>query len=243
MAVCDGIVAVNCSQCGNDIIVAGGRVRRRRAGVACYGGRVTSDSELLHAWRTGDRRAGSELFSRHFDGVRRFFVNKVDSGVEDLVQRTFMACVEGRDRFREEASFRTYLFAIAHNLLKVHLRCLRRDRPEDFDRDSIVDLGAGPVSRFAAGEEEQLVVRALRRIPVESQVLLELYYWEELTGAELAAFLGVPEDTARSRLRKARGLLRGAVDEALREGWSVSGSLSRLEQWARQLRGQWATEL
>ena len=183
-------------------------MRRRRAAVACYGGRVTSDSELLHAWRAGDRRSGSELFSRHFDGVRRFFVNKVDSGVEDLVQRTFMACVEGRDRFREAASFRTYLFAIAHNLLKVHLRCLRRDRQEDFDRDSIVDLGAGPVSRFAADEEEQLVVRALRRIPVESQVLLELYYWEELSVDELATVTGVPAGTVKSRLHTARTRLR-----------------------------------
>jgi len=203
---------------------------------ACYAGQVTDDRELLHAWRAGDRRAGGELFSRHFDSVRRFFANKVDSGVEDLVQRTFAACVAGRDRFREDASFRTFLFAIAHNLLKAHLRDLRRGGREDFERDSLVDLGAGPLSRLAAREEQQLVVHALRRIPVESQVLLELYYWEELTGAELAAFLGVPEDTARSRLRKARALLRGAVDEALRDGWSLADSIAGLEQWAT-LRG------
>lgn len=199
---------------------------------------MASDQQLLHAWRAGDRKAGSELFSRHFDAVYRFFRNKVDSGVEDLVQRTFVACVEGRDRFREEASFRTFLFAIAHNLLKVHLRSTARSRRQDFERDSLVDLGAGPPSIVGACEEERLVVHALRTIPIESQVLLELYYWEELTGGELAAFLGVPEDTARSRLRKARSLLREAVREVERSGWSLADSISRLEQWAMRLRGQ-----
>lgn len=199
---------------------------------------MASDRELLNAWRTGDRRAGSELFSRHFDAVYRFFLNKVDSGVEDLVQRTFMACVEGRDRMREEASFRSYLFAVAHHQLTAYLRrTLRRSR-QDLGRDSLIDLGAGPPTIVGACEEERLVVHALRTIPVESQVLLELFYWEELTGGELAVFLGVPEDTARTRLRRARLLLREAVRAAEQAGWSLADSISRLEQWARRLRGQ-----
>lgn len=199
---------------------------------------MASDRELLQAWRMGDRRAGSDLFSRYFDNVYRFFLNKVDTGVEDLVQRTFAACVEGRDRLREEASFRSYLFGIAHHLLMEHLRGLARRGRQDFERDSLVDLGAGPPTLIGACEEERLVVHALRKIPVESQVLLELYYWEELTGSELAAFLGVPEDTARSRLRRAKLMLRDAVRTAEESGWSLADSISRIEQWARRLRGQ-----
>lgn len=199
-----------------------------------------SDSELLRAWRAGDRRAGGELFARHFDSVYRFFRNKVDDPFEDLVQRTFMACLEARDRFREEASFRTFLFAIASNLLKEHLRSKHRDVEVDFDRESIVDLGAGLSSVMAAREQARLVLHALRKIPLDCQVLLELYYWEELTGPELAAFLGVPEDTARSRLRRAKKLLQMALPSGEERVWNLTGSVSSLERWARELRRQFA---
>jgi DNA-directed RNA polymerase specialized sigma24 family protein len=95
---------------------------------------MTSDQELLRAWRAGDREAGGTLFERHFAAIRRFFRNKVDHQVEDLVQRTFTACVEARDRFRGDSSFRTYLFAIAHNVLRDHIRRRRRGT-EELDLD------------------------------------------------------------------------------------------------------------
>ena len=198
---------------------------------------MASDSELLHDWRAGDRGAGNELFQRHFDAVYRFFRNKVDSGVEDLVQRTFAACVEGRDRFREEASFRTFLFAIAHNLLREHYRRGRRQpTPVDIDAVSIVELGAGPSSVLAARAEEQLLVQALRRIPLSSQVLLELYFWEQWTGAELGRFLAVPEDTARSRLRKAKKQLEAAIEALRASPELIASTLSNLDAWVDGLR-------
>lgn len=198
---------------------------------------------LLRAWRAGDRGAGSELFQRHFDAVLRFFRNKVDHGVEDLVQRTFVACIEGRDRFREEATFRTYLFAIAHNILYQHIRDRRRSREEiDLERSSIVDLGASPTSLLAARAEERLLLSALRQIPLASQIILELYYWEHMTGAELGAFLGVPEDTARSRLRKAKKQLEAMMSHLAARPADLGGSVLDLEQWAARLRDQLGTQ-
>ena len=55
-----------------------------------------------------------------------------DGRLEDLVQQTFMACVEGRERFRNDSTFRTYLFGVAHNVLRSHLRKRRREG-ERFD--------------------------------------------------------------------------------------------------------------
>ncbi len=200
---------------------------------------MTSDQELLRAWRAGDRSAGSALFERHFDSVRRFFRNKVDHGVEDLVQRTFTACVEGRDRFREEASFRTYLFAIAHNILRDQLRRQRRSTDElDLERLSIVDLGASPTSILAARAEERLLLHSLRQIPLAAQVILELYYWEHMTGPELGLFLGVPEDTARSRLRKAKLQLQTTMRKLESDDRQLENTVTNLEQWAARLRSQ-----
>lgn len=200
---------------------------------------VTSDMDLFRAWRAGDAQAGSVLFARHFDAIYRFFRNKLDDDVEDLVQRTFTACVEGRERFREEASFRTYLFAVAHNLLREHLRRKRRS-PERLDLDelSMVDLGASPVSYLAARSEEKILLQALRQIPVASQVVLELYFWEKLTGAELGAFLGVPEDTARSRLRKAKAQLEAKIQRIQATPHELESTLTNLDQWAATIRKQ-----
>lgn len=197
------------------------------------------DQELLSAWRAGDRRAGNTLFTRHFDSVRRFFINKVDGSVEDLVQKTFIACVEGLDRFREAASFRTFIFGIARHLLHEYIRSKRRAQVLDLDELSLVDLGASPTSILAAHFEAQLLMRALREIPVDLQVILELYYWEEVSGGELGCILGVPEDTARSRLRKARILLKEQMIRLSSELLpSFDITLTTIDQWAKSLRTQ-----
>jgi len=197
-----------------------------------------SDRDLLSAWRAGDRHAGSELFERYFDGVFRFFRNKVDHAASDLVQRTFMACVEGRDRFRGDSTFRTFVFAVARNVLREHIRERQRAlrREIDFELDSIVDLGSSPVTRLAARAEEKLLLQALRALPLAAQEVLELYYWERLTGAELAAVLGVPEDTARSRVRRARGLLEETLARLEASPRELESTLSGLDQWAAGLR-------
>jgi RNA polymerase sigma-70 factor (ECF subfamily) len=200
---------------------------------------VTSDGELFQAWRGGVNAAGNELFNRHFDSIYRFFRNKLDTDVEDLVQRTFIACVEGRNRFREESSFRTYLFAVAHNLLKEHLRRKRRSpEPLDLDAVSAVDLGASPLSIMAARSEEKILLQALRQIPIASQTVLELYFWEKMTGGEIGELLAIPEDTARSRLRKAKKLLEDAIQRIQAAPHEVQSTLSNLDQWAAQLRRQ-----
>lgn len=200
---------------------------------------MRGDHELLESWRGGDRVAGNLLFKRHFAAIYRFFRNKVGEGVEDLVQRTFTACVEGRDRFRQDASIRTYLFGIAHNILHDHFRRQQRaGQVVDIDEVSVEDLGASASQILAAHGEEMLLVQALRRIPLASQELLELYYWEEFTGGELGEILGVPEDTVRSRLRRARQLLEAAVQELRATPAMLSSTLANLDGWARGLREQ-----
>lgn len=196
---------------------------------------MASDVELLRAWRAGDRRAGSELFARHFDTVRRFFVHKVDGQVEDLVQRTFIACVEGRDRFRELASFRTYLFAIAHNVLRAYIRGKRRGAEEDVEEVVLADQGASPTSKIAERGQRRLLVAALRNLPVEFQVILEMYYWEGVSGPELAAILAVPLAAARSKLRRAKERLAAEMERLAPEARLIETGSPDLDAWASEL--------
>ena len=70
--------------------------------------------------------AGNQLFQRYLRSIYRFFRNKLQGDVDELVQATFLACVRGRDQFNQRGSFRGYLFAIARHELYGHLRRRRR---------------------------------------------------------------------------------------------------------------------
>lgn len=200
---------------------------------------METDEALLEAWCAGDRRRGNELFQRHFEPIRRFFVNKVDADAGELVQKTFLACIDAQARFEGRSSFRTFLYAIAHNVLREHYRERRKARgQEEVEELSVVDLGAGPSTMLAAKREQRALLEALRRIPMRYQVVLELYYWEKLTGAELGEILGVPEDTARSRIRRGKELLEGALRRLALSKAVVESTVSDLDDWAESVRGQ-----
>lgn len=195
------------------------------------------DLELLVAWRAGDRQAGGTLLDRHFAAVRRFFRTKVGDDHEDLVQRTFTRCVEVQVRFRAEGSFRSYLFAIAHNVLREHLRVRRRDARVEPDSESVADLGLpGPSTFAAARREQQLLLQALRRLPINDQIVLELFYWESMTSAEISAVLDLPDATIRTRLRSARQRLRGFIDELARDVRERQSTIDGFDHWVGELR-------
>ena len=197
-------------------------------------GPTTSCSE--HGGR-GDAAAGEALVDRYVVRLSRFFRNKASTGVEDLIQTTLLGLLEGRDRYRGEGSFRAFVFSVAFNTLRTHYRKVGRDAERlDFGVTSLHDLAPGPSAMLGAVEEEQTLLAALRRIPVEHQVLLELYFWEPLSAAEIGAVLGVPEGTVRTRIRRAKALLEQEIavvtdDPRLRES-----TLSGLEDWAAAIK-------
>jgi RNA polymerase sigma factor (sigma-70 family) len=194
------------------------------------------DLALLEAWREGDAGAGEALFERHFECVYRFFCNKLGRDVDDLVQETFLGCLSARDRFRADSSFRTFLLAIARNKLLKHLeRTYRRDG-EDADETRVVDLDASPVQFLVRSEEQGVLLRALRRLPIDLQIALELYYWEALTSAEIAVVLDIPHGTARSRLRRAREILREKVEQVTDDARLRESTLGNFEHWLDSMR-------
>jgi len=175
----------------------------------------SDDEGLLQAWREGDAAAGETLFARYFDRLYGFFANKVGpDDVADLVQRVFVACVEGADRFRAEASVRAYFFGIARHVLYRHYRTQRRTPELDFSVSSLFDLAPTPSSLIHRARRSARLRKAIARLPLELQLLVELRFDEELSGPELAEALAIPEGTVRSRLRRALRLLEEAMREA-----------------------------
>jgi len=200
---------------------------------------VRSDEELLAAWREGDRDAGDALFERHFDAIYDFFDRKVTHDVSDLVQRTFLGCVEGLDRFRGDCSPRTSLYAIARNELYAFIRRRQRDQRLDFAVSSLRDLGPSPSSAFALRDEAARLIEALEHIPLELQILVELRFWEGLKLRELATVLDLPQGTVASRLRRALAELRERLEQHpdgrgphLADDETFEAWASALEPWA-----------
>ena len=104
-------------------------------------------------------------------------------------------------------------------------------------------LGRGEVLALlganGAGKSTAIaLLLGLRRIPLESQMLLELYYWEDFTAREIAEVVQIPEGTVRTRLRRAKQLLEQALAQAAESREVLETTLSDLEGWARRVRDE-----
>ncbi len=172
-----------------------------------------SDAALLGAWKAGDAVAGRRLFDRHIGVVSRFFTNKVDHDVDDLIQLTFLSALQAADRFEGRCTFRGFILGIAHKLLLKHLRRrYARGHRLDFEQVTLRDLGTSASRRVARSLERERLLERLASLPIPEQVALELYYWEEMPASEIAEVLGVPEGTVRTRIRSARLKLRRMLE-------------------------------
>ena len=154
------------------------------------------------------------------------------------MQRTMLACVTSRERFRGDSSFRAFLFGIARNELRMHLRRARPERDVDLSIDSLADLGEGASTAVRQARAQALLLHALRRLPIDTQPLLELRYWEELKSEELSQMFEVESPTIRTRLHRARQQLKDEIQKLEVDPSLRSEALGGFETWARELRGQ-----
>jgi RNA polymerase sigma factor (sigma-70 family) len=193
---------------------------------------VSDDAELLERWNAGDGSAGEALFEKHFDALYRFFRNKVNEDCGELVQRTLMACLEKRDKVRNAESLRAFVFGCARfELLRYFRRRSKREREVDFADASVHDLDPSPSRIVAKQREQRVLLEALRRIPLELQIVVELHYWESMTTAEIAEVIEVPVGTVKSRLRRARERLEAELATIAKEPALLESTVAGLEGW------------
>jgi len=198
---------------------------------------MRSDGALLEAWAQGDRTAGATLFDRHFDALSRFFRNKASDAADDLIQQTLLACVEARDRYSAASSFRTFLFGIGKNVLFNHYRGQRRGGPPvDFAVSALVEIAPSATSVLAEAGRQRALLEALRSIPLQSQVMLELVFWERMTAPQVAEVVDAPEGTVRTRLRRAKELLARELRRIENLGLPLAETMQRLDGWADEVR-------
>lgn len=189
---------------------------------------------LLLAWRGGDNRAGHAFIERHRPAVRRSFLNKVGTTAEaeTLTQRAFAAALADRVHLTDGMFVRAWVLAVACQvLLEWRDDTARRQRfTGRLAEASVTDLGLGPTPAPAPSEDTRRMLEALRRLPLETQLVLELAYIEDLPAPALDNVLRYLDVVARGHLQVARPALRQALGEP---------SPKDLDAWGHQIRDAW----
>lgn len=201
------------------------------------------DVELLEAWRGGDASAGDEFVARHFDAVFRFVSGRLgdEAEVTDLVQRTFLACLERPVGVLSARSVRAYLLGIAHKQLLMFWRgraSRAREEPVGSYQERLVASAASGLSGLVASRERQrALLLALRRLPLDLQITVELHYWEGLTMEEIAEILDMTPGGVKTRLFNARKHLMHDIDRVSGTEELAEVSLRDLGAWVSSIHG------
>lgn len=173
------------------------------------------DHELLEAWRAGNRDAAEQLLAKHFSTVYRYFLARLgahaSSDAEDLTQRTFEACVVGRERVRTD--MRAYLYGVARRLLMQEWK-KRRVRGEVItpSQAELEARGRTPSSALRRADAWELLSDALSGLPLEFSAVLERFFLEEQSIASIAEELGIAKGTVKSRLHRGKAMLRKELE-------------------------------
>ncbi len=187
-----------------------------------------SDRDLVHRARAGDHAAFAELISRHERRVHALTYRMLgrQEDARDAAQEAFLACYRNLDRFREDAAFSTWLHRIAVNACYDILR--RRGR-EPVPHEVLPEPppAGDPGDRMAAAVDVQ---RALLAVAPEFRAVLVLHDAQGIPVDEVAAALGIPVGTVKSRLHRGRVALGRILAGEPRAAPSASNPTSPLER-------------
>jgi RNA polymerase sigma-70 factor, ECF subfamily len=185
---------------------------------------ASEDSAELHPealsierLKLGNLEALGELYDRHHAAVRAFACRLVGdaASAEDLVHEVFLSIPNAIRNFKGDSSLRTFLIAIAVNMSRHHVRAATRRRGaiERMAREP-VRTGSDPEGTAMREEAADALVRALDELSHDHRVAFVLCEVEERTSSEVAAIIGAPEGTVRTRLFHAKKKLRESLEAA-----------------------------
>ena len=182
--------------------------------------RERDDAEVIRA-SLDDPEAFEVVFERHYDAVRRYAQRRIGTSVgEELAARTFLVAFERRRSYRPDVgSARAWLFGIATNLIRHHLR------DEQTHLRILGSTRAGPAEQ-APDEDARLdalaawpiVSDVLRSLPRRDRDAFLLVALADLSYADVAVALDVPIGTVRSRIHRVRRQLRERLTELAARG-------------------------
>jgi RNA polymerase sigma-70 factor (ECF subfamily) len=164
-----------------------------------------ADATLIARIATGDRLAMQALFARHKTRVYRFILRLVGdaASADDLTSEVFLAVWRNAHKFRERAAASTWLLAIARFKVLAELRCRRNTTP-DLEQPEASDPAADPEASWADKHRGVILRKCLGALSPEHRTIIDLVYYHEKSVQEVAAIVGAPCATVKTRMFYAR---------------------------------------
>jgi RNA polymerase sigma-70 factor, ECF subfamily len=205
---------------------------------------MISDAEgraLLESWRAGDREAGDRFVEAYFPAVLRFFRNKVpsDTEVDGLVGQTFENCLTTTAAYRGTGSLLAWILGVARFTMLHDFRRKRRDRsiePLDEEFTSADIDPRDPATLLMQSDDLRLVLKALRRISLAQQTVIEMRVIEGMKLRDIAEAVAAPQPTVSRRWQLGLKALHVQMKllESSPEEFAVS--THSLQSWIREVK-------
>ena len=179
---------------------------------------ASSDSMLVAATACGDMAALGELFRRYHADVHAFLASLSgtdDSELDDLVQNTFLEVQKSAGRFQGRSGFRSWVFGVAANVAKHHVRSSIRRRTAFRTLALELDVRVDPGAAYEHVERRVMLAQlmaAVEGLSYKLRVVLVMCDVEGIPGAEAAKSLGIREGTLWRRLHDARKKLNAEIE-------------------------------
>lgn len=141
---------------------------------------------------------------------------------EDIAQEVFIKCYENLDKFRNESTYKTWLYRITVNLCKDRLRSWSFKNivlTEFFVKTKSTDKS--PEIEMVGKEEGRILSEKILSLPVKYREVIMLYYYEEMTYHQISECLNVSLQTIKSRLHRARLLLKKLLEGSVKDGENI----------------------
>lgn len=173
------------------------------------------DLPLIQAMAAGDTAALDALYERHGRGIFSFLMAHLNDNTilaEEVLQDVMLAAWQNAPRFRQESKVRTWLLVIARNRA-INAQRRRRLHLVELDEHSITsDDDTSPLEQAHRNANYEILRQAIQQLPAAHQEILTLVFYQQLSGAEIAAVLGISEGTVKSRLHRAKEALRRTLN-------------------------------
>lgn len=185
---------------------------------------LAEEAQLARRAQSGDQAAFADLVGRYtgavYNQAYRMLSNAQES--EDAVQEVFLRAYRRLDSYDPGRRFVTWLLTIGSNYC---IDRLRRRRMSWLTLDDVAfwltSGEAGPERKALEGERQRRVQQALQKLPESYRSVTVLRYWNDLSYLEIAEAMNLTEATVKTRLHRARKMLRDALSADGEELWDV----------------------
>lgn len=167
------------------------------------------DKALIKSTLSGDQKAFSKLLSYYENRIKAlgmsFFKNESDT--EDFMQEVFIKAYTNLSRFRGDSSFATWLTSIAYNTA-INAKNRRKEYLPISDEENIEDKNLTPEKNQIRKMTILAVREAVRDLPENSALCVELYFFYDNSHAEISEITSLPINTIKSHIFRAKKILR-----------------------------------